>query len=110
MVFGNRRPSLSSRARNVDSSSCQRAKVTVTGPLAGMGSSSPRCRQSSTPRLPSSARSIKRLFERRLANAAIGFGEALAVLAQLQINIDQRVDRAGHVVALDRRAGGGVGR
>src|SRR5580704_16501633 len=75
-----------------------------------MGSSSPRCRQSSTLRLPSSTRSIKRLFERGLADAAIGFGEALAVLAQAQIGFDQPVDRSGHFFAFDGRSSDGADR
>jgi len=47
--------------------------------------------------VPSSARSIERFFEGRLADAAIGFGETLAVSAQPQIDIDQGIDRGRHV-------------
>src|SRR5512146_853921 len=104
MVFGRRSPSLSPRARSVPSSSCQRAKDTVTSPLAGTGSSSARWCQSSTASAPSSARSIECFFEGRLADAAIGFRETLALLAQPHIDIDQGIDRGRHVVALDRRA------
>src|SRR6185437_5306897 len=104
MVFGRRSPSLSPRARSVPSSSCQRAKDTVTSPLAGTGSSSARWCQSSTASAPSSTRSIERFFERCLADAAIGCGETLALLAQPQIDLDQGIDRGRHVVALDRRA------
>src|SRR6185437_8063974 len=67
------------------------------------GSSSARWCHSSTLRVPSSARSIKRLFERGLADAAIGLGKMLAVLTQLQIDIDQLVDRGGNVVAFHGR-------
>src|SRR5882762_7024151 len=105
-------PSGALRPKSVVRSCCQRLKLTMTGSPSGSASSSATRRQMSAAIAPSLMSGIEALIERRRADAAIGVEEALAVLAQRDIAVDEPLDGVDDLVArhggADDRAERGV--
>src|SRR5215469_14249907 len=91
-----RTPRRSLRGSISPRSSCQRARLTMMAPSAGRGSPSAICRKGSAAGWPALMSGIELLLEGGLAEAAIGVEEALAVLAPVEIDIDDRGDRVDH--------------
>src|ERR1700730_18499957 len=108
--FGSRRPIRPVRRESASRSPDQRLSDTVAASPSGSDSLSSRWRQGSSTTRPSLSNGIERLLERRGADPAIGLGEALAVAAQAEINLDQRVDSIGDLAARQRRADDGAER
>src|SRR5581483_7584200 len=108
--LGSRRPRSPFRRQSASRSLDQRFSDTVTASPSGTGAASSRCRQGSATKRPSLMSGIERLLERRVADAAIGVGKALAAAPFVEIDIDELVDRAGHGVGGHRGTDDGAQR
>ena len=88
---------------NASRSSHQRTKLTITGPEAGIATSSATCTQGSSISLPFlssgiNVLGIELLFEWFEADAAVGVEEALAIAADIHEGFDNCLDRIDHVL------------
>src|SRR5215813_7340486 len=99
-----RTPRESRRGSISPRSSCQRARLMIIAPSAGSGSPSAMCRKESATLTPSLMSGIELLLERGQAEAAIGVEEALALLAAVEIDIDDRLHRIDDAVGGEGRA------
>src|SRR5689334_5013136 len=100
-----RRPPSRSRPGSISPrSSCQRARLTMTAPSVGSGSPSATWRKGSATLTPFLMSGIELLLEWGQAEAAIGVEEALALLAAVEIDIDDRLHRIDDAVGGEGRA------
>src|SRR5512147_1302279 len=103
--FFKRTPTAELRPRNVSLSACQRFRLTVTDPSAGIAASSPTKRQLFGCRAPCCSRAIEGLLEGIHADAAVIVEEPLCPVGAIaEIGFDDGVDRGHDVVLGEGRA------